>query len=213
MDRLLCSFVVFGITVVTLTPFRFASAAVMEDQGQIFGTCCTVEIGSQTTTQTITTGIAGKLVGIQILAEGFPSLDPQIVLAIRDGGVALEGTIRATQTFAIDEDPGDEEEGGGEVLFTWDLDPFNIFYNVGDQFNFELSNPAALFGPYVISGNDSPGYPGGELFLDGGTHPGDSDIAFITFVDPQGVATVPVPPAIFFLGSGLVGLMFRPRLR
>ncbi len=196
MAGLYRSFAVVSIALAMLIPFRVAFAVTVEDQGQIYGTGGTANIGAQISSQSITAGITGQLMGIQIMIEGFPTATPQLVLGLRSGGTPLAGTILASQTFPI--------EAADEILFDWDVSGWNLFFNSGDEFTFELSSPSP--GGYVISGNDPPGYDGGELFLNGG--PGAiSDIAFITSVDPDAMPAVPLPAAFWLLGSGLAGLL------
>ncbi len=182
-----------------------ALATPIRDQGQISGTGGRVSIGTDTSSQSITAGIAGQLTGIQIQFESFPAAAPLLDLSILDGGNPPGASTLFSQQLNLES--GDLE---GHV-FTWELTSANLFFDVGDQFTLTLSaQPPGFF----IAGNDPPGYAGGELFLNGLALPSSfvNDIAFITFVDPDAMP-IPEPAALPLLAIGLLGLIIFGRRR
>lgn len=180
-------------------------AAPIQDQGQIFGTGGEVSITTDILSQSITTGIAGQLTGIQFQYNGDDvSPAPLLEFSIIEGGNPPVGSVLFTEQLDLGDVKFDD-------LITWDLTGANLFFNVGDQFTFAFTS--ADDSGFDIAGNDPPGYDGGELFRNGIALPDNeiNDIAFITYVDPDSV--VPVPPAIWLFGSGLIGLVGLARKR
>jgi hypothetical protein len=179
----------------TLTGNALASA-IQRDQGQIFGTDGVVTVASDTLSQSITTGLSGKLVSIQIQYNG-PGLSPAppLSFSIVDGGNPPVGDVLYGELLELGElTPG--------ALISWDLTEANLFFDIGDQFTFVFRTANnSIFGD--IAGNDPPGYDGGELFLNGVALPADAvnDIAFITYVDTAGATDGIGPEKIPTLGT------------
>jgi hypothetical protein len=155
-------------------------AAPTQDQGKLFGTGGVVGLGTDTYSQSITTGIKGQLTAIQIQFETFPTPAPSLVLSILDGANSPGAATLFSQQLNLGS--GDLD---GQNVFTWDVSSANLFFDVGDRFTFRLR---ALQPGFAIAGNDPPGYPGGELFRNGAALPlsAVNDIAFITIVDSAG---------------------------
>ena len=180
----------------------------VQDQGQIFGTGGNATITLDTLSQSITTGIAGQLVGIQIQYNGEDvSPAPLLDFSIIDGGNPPVGELLYEEILNL----GDVADAD---LITWDLTAANLFFDVGDQFSFVLRTVEDA--QFTIAGNDPPGYDGGELYLDGEPLPEDetNDIAFITFVDPDGGVTPVDEPLTFpLMLMGLVAIGVIRRIR
>ncbi len=154
------------------------TAAELRDQGRIFQTGDILQITKGTFSQTITTGIDGQLTRIQLQWNAdVPNPAPQLTLSISSGGDPGAGDVLFSETI----DPTGSYDS---EIFTWELKDADLFFDAGEQFTFNFA--ADTFG-LVIAANDPPGYPGGELFLDGELLPQSwvNDIAFITFVDPD----------------------------
>ena len=180
-------------------------AAVVQDQGQIFGTDGLLDLGTDQWAQSITTGIAGQLSGVQLQFDGtgIPSGNPSITMSIFDGGNPVSGIPLFIEVLSLtngDLDPGN--------LYLWDTSSAGIIFDIGDVFS--LGFQAAATG-FIFPGNDGPGYDGGDLFKNGSVF-GDGDfdkprdIGFITFVDPA-ISAVPVPAAVWLFGTALIGFV------
>ena len=104
------------------------------------------------------------------------------------------------------------------------IDGFNTVYDVtslGGGYIVPGDNPTTLFGPGPLAdffNNSLPLLPGGWTFYGGEVVQSDvigggpflrSSFAFLSF--DAGAAPVPLPPAILFLASGVVGLILRRR--
>jgi hypothetical protein len=145
----------------------------IRDQGQIFGTGGELQLGTDEWSQSITTGITGQLVEIQIQFRP-PTQPPELTLSIFDGGNPISGSALFSERLTLTGEEGD--------LFTWNLRRAKLLFDAGDVFSFVLQADAA---GYDISGNDPPGYDDGDLFKNRVAFPELSDIAFITYVKPS----------------------------
>ena len=171
--------------------FHFCSTSAfaipVPDQGQIFGTDGKVSITTDTFSQSITTGISGRLTGIKIQYNGaVVSPSPLLSFSIVDGGNPPVGSTLFTEQLNLGVvAPSD--------IITWDLTGENLFFTVGDRFTFVIRSSDDS--GFYIAGNDPPGYDGGELFRNGVALPDDevNDIAFITLVDTDPVSSIPEP--------------------
>jgi hypothetical protein len=143
------------------------------DQGQIFGTDGEVELGTDTWSQSITGGAAGRLAGIQFQIHWGP-LPGIFDFAIVSGGNPATGQVLYSEQVMITADDLD-----GANLYTWDLSSANLRFDVGDVFTFVIN---AQEDGFNIAGNSWPGYEGGELFKNGTLDTEMGDIAFISFV-------------------------------
>jgi len=194
---------IYAAVVLFILQFGSPTLAVpIQDQGQIFGTGGEVSITTDILSQSITTGIAGQLTGIQIQYNGDDvSPAPLLEFSIVEGGNPPVGNV----LFTVQLDLGDVNF---DDLITWDLTGANLFFDVGAQFTFAFSS--ADDSGFDIAGNDPPGYDDGELFRNGIALPDDeiNDIAFITFVDPDAVFPVPEPTVLPPLLIGLLSLGF-----
>ncbi len=157
-------------------------AAPTQDQGQLFGTGGVVGLGTDTYSQSITTGIKGRLTAIQIQFDTFPTPAPSLVLSILDGANSPGAATLFSQQLNLGSADLDAQN-----VFTWDVSSANLSFDVGDRFTFSLR---ALQPGFVVAGNDPPGYAGGELFRNGVALPNAAvnDLAFITIVDPTGIS-------------------------
>jgi hypothetical protein len=155
-----------------------AISAEIHDQGEIFETHDILQLTTDTFSQTITTGVTGQLTRIQLQWNAdVPQPSPQLSLSIATGGNPPNGT----ELFSEGIDLVSYLSG---AIFSWDLREANLFFDAGEKFTLNLSSNGLGL---VIAANDPPGYPGGELFLDGEVLPESwvNDIAFMTFVDPE----------------------------
>jgi hypothetical protein len=145
------------------------------DQGQILFTDGYYLLGVDEWSQSITTGIEGQLVEIQIhLAEGLPSPTPILTLSIADGDNPVSGNVLFSEDLDLSTaDPS-------LSMLTWDLRKADIFFDIGDVFSFGLQADGV---GYRIEGNNDPGYEGGTLYKNREML-ADSDIAFTTYVEP-----------------------------
>ena len=180
-----------------------AHAIPIRDQGQIFSTGGLLDLGTDSWSQSITTGIAGQLTGIQILIEVI-YFDPPPILgfefSVFDGDNPPVSPALLSQQLSIPRAVLEPHPG----LYTWDVTNANLLFDVGDIFTFALS---AQQDGFIISGNDPPGYAGGELFRNGTALPSSAvnDMAFITYVDPT---QVPEASTLALISIGLIGLGF-----
>jgi hypothetical protein len=206
-----CPYRVSLLSLLVPLSYLFASpsfAVPVQDQGQIFGTDGEVSITSDTLSQSITTGVAGQLVGIQIQYNGdgaFPA--PLLDFSIVAGGNPPVGELLYEEILSL----GDVLDGD---LITWDLTATDLVFDIGDQFSFVMRTVEDA--EFIIAGNDPPGYDGGELYLNGEPLPGDAvnDIAFITYVDPDGGVTPVDEPLTFplmLMGLLAIGVIRRIR--
>jgi hypothetical protein len=157
----------------------------IRDQGRIFWTAGTISLGTDSWSQSITTGIPGELQGIQIQITNAnrpipPTIDCDFL--VFDGGNPPTGSALFSQQLTI---TGLDSEG----LYTWDVSSAKLFFDVGDVFTFALSVQQSGVDIAADYQDDGNGYAGGELFKNGTALPLEtSDMAFITYVNP-----VPVP--------------------
>jgi len=156
--------------------FRYDPTAV-PDQGQMFGTEGILQLGTDDWTQSITTGMSGQLTGIQLQFTTIPDPPGELTLSIYEGGNPVSGPeLHSIQLLLSNSDLD------ATGLYIWDLSDAGLSFNVGEVFNIRFQ---ALRNGFVISGNDPPGYEGGELYKNQAPATELSDIAFITYVKPR----------------------------
>ena len=143
------------------------------DQGQIFGTDGEVELGMDIWSQSITTGTAGQLSGIQFQIHWGP-LPGDFNFAIVSGGNPATGPVLFFEQVTVTPDDLD-----GASLYTWDVSLANLVFDAGDVFTFVIH---AQQDGFNIAGNSSPGYAGGDLFKNGILDSEVGDIAFFSLV-------------------------------
>lgn len=174
---------------------QLPAATVIRDQGQIFKTGGNIQLGTDRWSQSITTGIAGRLCAIQFQIEWITtaSLPEVFYLAILDGGNPLTGLVLHSEQINIL--PSDLDSFG---VYTWSLGQAGPFFSVGEIFTFDFGTKQPGF---VLAGNDGPGYPGGELFRNGVTLPDaeTNDLAFITYVPEPSTSVFAVLSLSVFL--------------
>jgi hypothetical protein len=174
---------------VTLT-----DVGVVRDQGQIFGTGGNVVLGTEFFSQSITSGVTGELVAIEVQYENFGSVEP-IEYSIFSGGNPVNGSVIYSELVSS---PQTDVDG----VFRWLLPASNtLFFAAGEQFTFAFQ---AQIAGVIFAASDPPDYLGGELFENGAQSTQAGDVAFITFVAP--VAPVPVPPSMALLGGAIAFL-------
>ena len=183
-----------------LTTPTFASSvtltevSLVRDQGQIFGTGGNVFLGTEFFSQSITSGVTGELVAIEVQYENFGSVEP-IEYSIYSGGNPMNGSAIYSELVSS---PQTDVDG----VFRWLLPASNaLFFAAGEQFTFAFQ---AQIGGVIFAASDPPDYLGGELFENGAQSTQAGDVAFITFVAP--VAPVPVPPSMALLGGAIAFL-------
>jgi len=150
--------------------------AAIPDQGQIFGTGGTLQLRTDVWSQSITTGISGRLSGIQ-LQFGIPEPPVALTLSIFEGGNPISGPELYSEQLLLTD--ADLDASG---LFMWNLGNAGLSFDIEDIFSLRLQAQQTGF---VAAGNDPPGYDGGELYKNQAPSPGLSDIAFITYVTPS----------------------------
>jgi hypothetical protein len=154
----------------------------VRDQGQLFNTGGEIELGTDIWSQSITTGIAGQLAGIQIQIHYGP-LPGNFELSVFSGGNPPAGDALYSQRLTIAPEDLDDNS-----VFMWDVMDANLFFNANDAFTFVISAEQAGFN---IAGNDPPGYDYGDLFKNGsGPMTGPGDMAFITYVITEEVGDI-----------------------
>lgn len=166
-----------GDGVTWIIDHEMTSEDLLRDQGQLFGTGGEIELGTDTWSQSITTGISGQLAALQFQIH-YGLFPGNFELSIFAGGNPPQGAALYSQRLTIAAEDLDESS-----VFTWDLTDANLFFNVNDAFTFVISAEQAGFN---IAANDPPGYDFGDLFRNGDgpvEYPGD--MAFITFVMVQ----------------------------
>ena len=102
------------------------------DQGRLFDTSGTVDFTTETISQSITAGIAGRLALIRIqFNAGIPSPRPRVRFSIFAGGNPPAGEPLYSEELSL------ASFENNDVL-SWDLTTANLFFDVGEQFTFEL---------------------------------------------------------------------------
>jgi hypothetical protein len=178
---------------------------VVRDQGRLRENDGIVSLETDSWSQSITTGIAGKLRAIEILVDEFSRPAPPTIdfdFSIFDGGNPPTGSaLFSEQVTATDI--------VGATVVRWDVSSANRFFNVDDVFTFAVSaqqDGVDISGDYDASGL---GYPDGGLFKNGSALSIEiSDMAFITYVEP-----VPEPETLLLFVSAVLtlGLVARRR--
>jgi len=158
---------------------NLARASGVRDQGRIFGTDGVISLGADSWSQSITTGIAGELQGIQIqIADNNRPIPPTIdfEFSVFDGGNPPTCSVLFSQQLTL-------TGIVSEYLYTWDVSSAKLFFDVGDVFTFALSVQQSGVDIAADYQYDGSGYAGGELFKNGTALPLEtSDMAFITYV-------------------------------
>jgi len=173
-----------------------ADAAIVRDQGRIFSTDGEVELGTDFFSQSITAGISGGLAAIEIQI-GPPVSRTEFSIYSGGNPVTTSPLIRETFDFpSLGLTDGD--------VFRWELPTPLLYFAEGQVFSFGFQAEVA---GQRFAANDSgiwEDYAGGELFKNGALSLENDDVAFITYVD---TSIVPIPPALWLFGSGLLGLI------
>ncbi|GAB6906868.1 exported hypothetical protein [Desulfosarcina cetonica] len=95
----------------------------------------------------------------------------------------------------------DYETPGLDGYTFFDIDP-DLWLAVGETYVFEIVGTGMITrDPYL-----GDPYPNGGLYYQGGFYAGD-DAVFRTYYDDAATSSVPVPAAVWLLGSSLLGLM------
>jgi hypothetical protein len=173
-----------------------AHATIVRDQGRIFMTDGEVDLGTDFFSQSITVGISGGLAAIEIqIGSPFSRTE----FSIYNGGNPVTTLPLITET--IDFPSLGLTEGD---IFRWELPTPLLHFAEGQVFSFGFQAEVA---GQRFAANDSgiwEDYAGGELFKNGSRSLDNDDVAFITYVD---TTVVPIPPALWLFGSGLLGLI------
>ncbi len=157
----------------------------IKDQGRIFGTAGEIDLGTDSWTQSITTGITGELHGIEFQIAN-PVFDQKFSFSIYSGSNPAMGAALFSQQITISQsDLHYDPDNGGGGLYTWDVSSANLLFNISDIFTFEFSTSQqgiSIAGNYQSGGS---GYAYGELYKNGVSLPIDkSDMGFRTYVNP-----------------------------
>jgi hypothetical protein len=179
-----------------------ADAATVRDQGQIYLTDGRVILGTDFFSQSITAGISGDLVALEVLYED--GVVEPVQFSIYSGGNPVSGDLLFSELIT---DPVFKTDEESPFVFRWDLSGANLYFDAGTQFIFAFQ--AATAG-VQFSASDPPDYLGGELYQNGFPSSQVSDLAFITYVQP-----IPLPPSLALFASACVGtgLIVRRRHR
>ncbi|MBT8067554.1 MAG: hypothetical protein KJO09_09960 [Gammaproteobacteria bacterium] len=155
---------------------EIATQETYRDQGQVFGTEGEIELGTDTWSQSIMTGLEGQLVGIEFQMH-WGSFPGTFDFALISGGNPPVGPVLYSEQVTISQEDLDDQS-----LFTWDLSPANLHFGAGQVFTFVFSAQDSGFN---IAGNDPPGYLGGELFKNGNalSETEVNDLGFISYVE------------------------------
>lgn len=201
------SIVMATIFALSLAAPATTSAAVVQDQGQIFGTSGLVYLENDTYSQSITAGIAGRLAGIEFQFDnsvGAPIGTVNLDFSLFTGGNPITGSSLFSESLSVS---GADLSGQG--LYTWDTLSAGLDFSVGEVFTFVFS---AQTTGIILAGNDTPGYNGGDLFKNHASIPVQdvNDLGFRTYVD---VAVVPLPASLPLMIAGFAGFGFWRRKR
>ena len=174
-----------------------ANAEIVRDQGRIFDTAGEVDLGTDFFSQSITAGLSGGLAAIEIQINSF--VVSKTEFSIYNGGNPVTTSPLISETFdfpALGLTNSD--------VFRWELPTPLIYFAEGDVFG--LGFQAEVAGQRFAANDSNEGledYAGGELFKNGALSTENDDVAFITYVD---TSIVPIPPALWLFGTGLLGL-------
>ena len=144
--------------------------------------------------QEVTVGVTGELVGISLYF--YPN-----AYHYGPGGIILD-LFRGSgwHTGASDYSAPVSAPSSAGWLYI-NVSASNLFFNEADQFVIGSKWDNGQYPPLL--GGSTPGaYPGGQLYESGAPFT-NWDLAFRTYVEP---APVPIPGALWLLGSGLMSL-------
>lgn len=156
--------------------------------------------------QSITTTVAGVLdnIGVEIYNTGLAIDDLTLSIYTAVGGVP--GTLIGSVTEPIASFPS-----GTNITTTIDFSGLGIFLSPSTQYvlTASVATPLLTNSQYVWTSTTDSGYSGGvPLYNNGGTgdpwqpYPAHNDFVFGVYVN-----SVPIPPALWLFGSGLLGLV------
>lgn len=152
--------------------------------------------------QTFTVGLSGLLTGFEVYMNG-PGGTSDFEIWSTAGGApeAIPGTALAAGTVSF---------GASEAWVAADLSASSLNVTAGDVLALvQIGGNSTGSGSWFVGAN---GYAGGAAFITTTSAPSGAwvnvgeDFLFRTFVDPDAVAAVPLPPALYLFGSGLLGL-------
>jgi len=166
--------------------------------------------------QTFTVGITGQLTNIEILVWEWTSQITDLFVDIRPtiNGVPILDDSAILGEVAI---PASEISGFPHTFITVDYSSQNIQVAAGDELAIVLRmDPSGQGGDYSWRGETGDLYASGVAYtrtdttdwfapMSGGL---TVDYGFKTFVNP-----IPIPPALWLFGSGLIGLLGVARRR
>ena len=151
--------------------------------------------------QGITTGLDGKLMAVDIYLNFIRDQEMDFWINI---GIPV-------QVDSNDFDTTFDTIGGWNTI---DVSSANIYLSAGDEFVFGLrghtSNVSSIRTTIRSTANGG-NYDGGVTYLNGEVYllrDETMDLVFRTYV-----STVPIPPAVWLFGSGLIGLIGLTRLK
>lgn len=128
-----------------------ASTTALRDQGRIFGTDGTIDIGSDTLAQSVTAGMSGQLAAITMQwNDDMPDALPVLNLALLAGADPASWRTLYLQRVNPVTDLAVDSQG----VFTWDLTEANLYFEKGDQFTFALSAEPGHTDVQLVSATD-----------------------------------------------------------